>query len=1118
LISIVFLAGLPGDHDIYAQVSPFTIQRVSNDDNPSITITINEYGYHAIKAGGKRLSLIFPLTQDEEVLLELEWFSTVAADARFIIGGPAGDEPIDIPEVILYRGRIIDDPGSHAFLAFTEQGSANGYLVRGNGQKYYMYHTASQIKSKEWRRFAITPEIPVRGTIFGDYEPTCAWDGEISSISPISVTGRTVDILTAGPRIAKLAIEADEAYVHDVFGGDLTAASAYAIQLVGVTSDIYQRDLQMKLQIEQLRLWYAGCPFSADDIEGMMEYWVMLEDTTGLNLIELLSGRRDLWYYGLATGYGACPGQGAFGIQAYMNGSFYLPHDVPNIGNGDLFCVTHEWGHNFGTSHTHDGSYDPRIDSCGDGFYSRGTIMSYCHLFPGEKANIDLYFHSRVRDHLQLGFDLYDCYAYDCNGNDIADSIDIAGGGSFDMNGNGVPDECEDCNDNGILDDIDIAGGESDINENGIPDICEPDCNENGFPDNYDLLFSSEDMNGNGIPDECEPDCNQNGVSDLVEVRDGIIDDFDRNAIPDICQDCNTNGVTDWIDVGRQHNIFISDAEEGVIREFLWASGVQVGTIEDALIGIPTQMTFGPDRQLYVADQGSNSVLKVDVDSREVSHFVSPESGGLEQPSDLVFMPDGDLLVADFGTGTIKEYDGITGQYTGEFVDSASGNLSAPTDLTFGPFGNLYVATGDNRILKFSGTDGSFVEEFVGPQGGELDFGQGMIFKPDGNLVIASINNNLVLEFDGTDGSYLRLFPGVRHFHGLRDICFAPNGNVLILDAVRTLHLQEYEYESDGGGRIFVNRIRLNASDLHEGAWGVALRPASPNDCNSNNIPDICDIADGILSDGNYNGFPDECESNDYDNDGIYDFEDNCLVNYNPSQDDSDGDNVGDVCDRCPGHDDLADYDYDIIPDDCDNCMLAYNPHQSDTDGDLIGDSCDNCIHVPGTDQTDSDSDGVGDICDICPGFDDLVDSDGDSIPDGCDICEGFDDNLDADSDTVPDSCDKCDGFDDLADYDEDSVPDSCDNCPEMANPDQDDLDGDGIGDICDIYDCGDANSDKQINVGDAVFLISYVFKGGPAPDPLEAGDANCDSDINVGDAVYLINYVFKGGPEPCCP
>ena len=70
-------------------------------------------------------------------------------------------------------------------------------------------------------------------------------------------------------------------------------------------------------------------------------------------------------------------------------------------------------------------------------------------------------------------------------------------------------------------------------------------------------------------------------------------------------------------------------------------------------------------------------------------------------------------------------------------------------------------------------------------------------------------------------------------------------------------------------------------------------------------------------------------------------------------------------------------------------------------------------------------------------------------------------------------------------------------------------------------YLCGDANGDGSVNVGDAVFLISYVFKGGAAPNPLCAGDANGDGSTNVGDAVYMISYVFKGGAPPvttCCP
>jgi 3',5'-cyclic AMP phosphodiesterase CpdA len=69
-------------------------------------------------------------------------------------------------------------------------------------------------------------------------------------------------------------------------------------------------------------------------------------------------------------------------------------------------------------------------------------------------------------------------------------------------------------------------------------------------------------------------------------------------------------------------------------------------------------------------------------------------------------------------------------------------------------------------------------------------------------------------------------------------------------------------------------------------------------------------------------------------------------------------------------------------------------------------------------------------------------------------------------------------------------------------------------------YICGDANGDMTVNVGDAVYLISYVFKNGSPPSPECIGDANGDLQTNIGDAVYIIAYVFKGGPAPsdlCC-
>jgi hypothetical protein len=63
----------------------------------------------------------------------------------------------------------------------------------------------------------------------------------------------------------------------------------------------------------------------------------------------------------------------------------------------------------------------------------------------------------------------------------------------------------------------------------------------------------------------------------------------------------------------------------------------------------------------------------------------------------------------------------------------------------------------------------------------------------------------------------------------------------------------------------------------------------------------------------------------------------------------------------------------------------------------------------------------------------------------------------------------------------------------------------------------GDANWDGSLTVSDIVYLISYLFKGGPPPFVLKAGDINFDGQTTVTDVIYLLNYLFKGGPPPAC-
>ena len=100
------------------------------------------------------------------------------------------------------------------------------------------------------------------------------------------------------------------------------------------------------------------------------------------------------------------------------------------------------------------------------------------------------------------------------------------------------------------------------------------------------------------------------------------------------------------------------------------------------------------------------------------------------------------------------------------------------------------------------------------------------------------------------------------------------------------------------------------------------------------------------------------------------------------------------------------------------------------------------------------------------------------------------------------------------------------DDATDITNGTSLDANGNGVPDECEAtctqeycarcYVCGDANADFAVDISDAVYLIGYIFAGGPAPNPQLSGDANCDSAVDISDAVYLIGYIFAGGPHPC--
>ncbi len=910
------------------------------------------------------------LADGRRVDLQLEPFRLFADDMQLTLGRRDADDipfAYDPARMTLLRGHVVDQPHSDVFLAVSSD-LVTGFIQPGQGEtrQFFSHRTDGDqpLGADEVSIF-----IPEPNAGFVPPVPFCGTDIPLD----LPLMPEQPAAATALPRVMRtleLAIDSDYEF-FELFG-NTQATMDYVTALYGAISHIYMRDVQIRIELVFVRLWDTPqdlfnepnplSPFSA--------HWLNQMFNVQRDTVSLLTGRRNLPYGGVAFINGLC-NSASFSVSGYLLGSFPDP-STPSMGHWDIIVCAHELGHNCGTRHTHDG-YTPLIDNCASGDIRRGTIMSYCHIQPGGTSNVDLRFHSRVKQVIRGFTSSTTCIIEDCNMNSLRDNNDIFFGVSPDTNNNGIPDECEDCNENGILDSVDIADGMADLNGNGQPDICDPDCNGNAIPDSFDL--SGNDTNGNDIPDECDPDCNLNGTPDHVELLADMSLDVDRNDILDQCQDCDGDGVTDIDALAGAHNIWLANDSLDYIAEYHALTGVEIKQSESGFIQQATDLIISDDGRILVADAAQDTVLEFNGDGQYVGEFVTSGAGNLDRPTALAFARDGRLLVAA-RSPKIAAFDGETGAFIESLVDT-SPLLDEPGGLAIDSEGNIVVSSVTTHfVLRYDSQTGAFLGHVVNPVGTTPFRPHGLAFQADGHLLVAASGFDAVYEYDAA-GQFMRVFTRSGNPNGFWElrtpwsVRIGPDRNVYVSSLEANVPLQMF----DGALGVFLRSYYvLNQTELFEArATGFDFMPGDDTDCNRNNIPDTCDIAANTVADANSDGIPDECQRDCNDN------------------------GRADQLDLIPFGFSL-DCNLNGSPDECD----VSNGTSNDCDDNGIPDECD----------PDCNNNGLADVCE--------PDCNGNGIADECDITAGtvFDINNDGRPDECPNPIDVDDDGDvDLAEY-----------------------------------------------------------------------------------------------------
>lgn len=360
-------------------------------------VALDERGLHAISGPGQWRVSGFPLDLVTEVDLVVERFTVTRPNARMVAVEEGGVE-VPVPRLArLWRGVVAGDPESSVFLGDSPAGTFGWVKTAG---RTFVISTGDPRGDKTLVVFDLAGAAAEQI----EWLPFECGIDQIDQPLEAMPLGFEGGLAGTGCLEVELAIDTDNAF-RGKFNSN-AAAIGYIETLVGASSEIFLRDVGLRLVVSFSRIWNTPSPWNAPNTSQQLaqfrDYWNANEGGVPRDLAHLLSGRN--LGGGIATLSSACTISNAYAVSASLNGFFPYPLQSHSQQNWDIIVFTHELGHNLGTRHTHDTvHYNPPLDDCftanGPGACTMafgGTIMSYCHLCSGGLSNIRLDFHPQV--------------------------------------------------------------------------------------------------------------------------------------------------------------------------------------------------------------------------------------------------------------------------------------------------------------------------------------------------------------------------------------------------------------------------------------------------------------------------------------------------------------------------------------------------------------------------------------------------------------------------------------------------------------------------------------------------------------------------------------------------